>query len=955
MMQWSTGSGIVSSTRSSIGCSVPANPCGCGPKSSRSCSTCCEHQDRTVLKQELCEQVWPQQFISDATLESTVRAVRQAIGDSGRAQQLIRTVYGYGYRFMAAVEESADLPPGAAAAAMQSLPVSTSAPPLDGDLNTPLVPRTPMSPGGDDDHPATGMRGDEEPTPQPTPPSTQHPPPPPLTPPPPPTLPPSPPSPPPLPPPPPPSPPSPPSSAPLPLLPPPFPLTRSSMSSMSTCGRHRSPRVEGQCLSYGQAIPFGPVLALLRQPCGITEADTPEVVTAKVRLTLHTVGIDPEEGAPDVCQLLGLPVGRERLADLSPERRKTRTFETLRHLYLGSSHHHPLVLAVENLHWIDPTSEAFLASLVEHLAGARLFVPAYLPAGVSPALDRQVLRHPDHLASAVDRGQPAAGRVGPPDGHDPATLVQQILTKAQGNPFFLEEIAQTWSTRARGARERDGAATRHPAPGDRTGRVGGAYRSPASRREGAAADVGGDWPGVFAPAAHADCGPAGSRGIAAPVRPPGAELLYEQPAAPEPTVTFKHILTQEVAYRSLSQARQRALHERTAEAIEALVSERLAEHYSELAYHYSRSDNSAESRRLSPARGTTGGRPVVLSGSDHTSHPGLGLLPHLPDAQERSRQELDQITLGHALIATKGQAAPDVEQAFTRARALCEQLGETSQLSAVLGGLRAVYEVRGELLKARELAEQMLGLAQRAQEPARLMQAYIALGQTLFYLGVFAPARAYLEQGMALDDPTRDRSGAVRFSSQIQGVNGRRYAAWTLWYLGYPEQAQQRSHEAIALAQQRAHPYSVAYALYHAAVLHCLRREAQLLKREQRRYGAGGQQELPLMVAGEHSPGAGVAVQGQRAEGIAHMRQGMDAEGMIGRVNRPHRVAMLAEIYGQIGQTAEALRLLAEALVLTHQYGGHFYAAEVYRLTGELLLMQDRAGMSRRIRLQNCW
>ena len=93
-----------------------------------------------------------------------------------------------------------------------------------------------------------------------------------------------------------------------------------------------------------------------------------------------------------------------------------------------------------------------------------------------------------------------------------------------------------------------------------------------------------------------------------------------------------------------------------------------------------------------------------------------------------------------------------------------------------------------------------------------------------------------------------------------------------------------------------------------------------------------------MVARGTFPRGWALAVQGQRAEGIAHMREGMDAEGMMGRVQRPYRGAMLAEVYGQIGQTAEALRLLAEARVLTHQYGGHFYAAEVHRLTGELLL-----------------
>jgi len=250
------------------------------------------------------------------------------------------------------------------------------------------------------------------------------------------------------------------------------------------------------------------------------------------------------------------------------------------------------------------------------------------------------------------------------------------------------------------------------------------------------------------------------------------------------------------------------------------------------------------------------------------------------------------------------------------------------------------------LPKAREVAEQMLGLAQHEQDPARLMQAHIALGQTLFYLGVFAPARAYLEQGMALDDPTRDRSGAVRLSSQIQGVNGRRYAAWTLWYLGYPEQALQRSHEAIALAQKREHPYTLAYALHHAAVLHGLRREAQAAYAQAEEViSLARQQELPVMVMrGTFPSGWALAVRGQRAEGIAQMRQGMDAEGMIGRVQRPYRLALLAEVYGQIGQTTEARHLLEEALALTHHFGGHFYQAEVYRLIGEILLIRNAGG-----------
>jgi predicted ATPase len=366
-----------------------------------------------------------------------------------------------------------------------------------------------------------------------------------------------------------------------------------------------------------------------------------------------------------------------------------------------------------------------------------------------------------------------------------------------------------------------------------------------------------------------------------------------------------------------------------------------------LAHHYSRSDHTEKAVAYFQRAGQQAAdRSAYREAITHLTR-GLDLLQHLSDTPKRSQQELDlQITLGHALIATKGQAAPEVVYAFTRGRALCEQLGETPQLLVVLGGLRSVYEVRGELQKALELAEQLLSLAQREQDPARLMMAHIWMGMTLFYLGAFALARAHLDQGMALYEPTQDRSAAVRFSSQIPGVTCRRYAARTLWYLGYPEQARQRSHKAVALAQERAHPYSVAYALYFAAELHCLRREAPAAQAQAEAMIAHAcQQELSGMVArGTVLLGWALAAQGQRTEGIAQIHQGMDADAqrtMRGEVQRPYRLALLAEAYGRIGQASEALRLLDEALALTRQFGGHFYQAELHRLTGEMWLMQD--------------
>jgi predicted ATPase len=299
------------------------------------------------------------------------------------------------------------------------------------------------------------------------------------------------------------------------------------------------------------------------------EADAPEAVTAKVRRTLQTVGIAPEEGGPYVFQLLGLQVGSDRLTTLSPEVRKTRTFETLRQLYLTSSQQHPLVLAVENLHWIDPTSEVFLTSLIEHLAGAPLFVlltyrPGYRPPWIDKSYATQMVLAP----LSVEDSRRVLGSVLPTDTIS-APLEQQILTKAQGNPFFLEEIAQTLVEQ--GALRRESGMTLPPAlqlPATVQDVLGARIdRLPADEKALLQ---------TLAVIGHVCSRRLLMHIVAQPEAEvsqrlsslQGTELLYKQPAAPEPTVTFKHILTQEVAYHSLSHERQRALHERTAQAID---------------------------------------------------------------------------------------------------------------------------------------------------------------------------------------------------------------------------------------------------------------------------------------------------------------------------------------------------------------------------------------------------
>ena len=189
-----------------------------------------------------------------------------------------------------------------------------------------------------------------------------------------------------------------------------------------------------------------------------------------------------------------------------------------------------------------------------------------------------------------------------------------------------------------------------------------------------------------------------------------------------------------------------------------------------------------------------------------------------------------QIALGPALRATKGSAAPEVEQTYARARALCRQVDETPQLFSTLQGLWLVSFNRGALLTARELGEQLDRLAQRMADPTHRLTVHETLGLTLFYLGDYTTARTHLDQGMVLIDPTAPQVQTLHHHVRAPGVGCLVMMAHTLWCMGYPAQALQWGQEALALAQTLADPYSLAFTQYYAVYPHHRRREAPVVQ-----------------------------------------------------------------------------------------------------------------------------
>jgi predicted ATPase len=216
------------------------------------------------------------------------------------------------------------------------------------------------------------------------------------------------------------------------------------------------------------------------------------------------------------------------------------------------------------------------------------------------------------------------------------------------------------------------------------------------------------------------------------------------------------------------------------------------------------------------------------------------------------------------------------------------------------------------------------------------------LGDTLFWLGELASARAHLEQGLALYNPQQHRSDVFLYGYD-PGVFGLSYTALVLWFLGYPDQALKRNHEALALAQELSHPVSLASALVFAARLHQYRREVQLTQERAEAFVALSiERGFALWVVwGTLLQGWALVEQGEEEEGIAQIRQGLAAYQAMGAgLGRSDFLALLAEAYGKVGQAEEGLSVLTEALAVVDKTGEHFYEADLYRLRGELTLQR---------------
>ena len=407
---------------------------------------------------------------------------------------------------------------------------------------------------------------------------------------------------------------------------------------------------------------------------------------------------------------------------------------------------------------------------------------------------------------------------------------------------------------------------------------------------------------------------------------------------------FVHALYQEVLYEQISATRRSRLHRQIGERQEQGYGEHAKEIAAELAMHFERGRDYERAVEYLQQAGENAVRRSANKEAERHLTTGLKLLYKLPDTPMRTQQELTlQLTLGALCMATKGFAAPEVERAYHRALALCEQTGEQKQIFTALRGLALHYTMRLEHQTARRMADQLLGIAQQAQDPDLLIEAHRMQGGSRLWIGEFLNAHAHLESGMALYDPQKHRTHAFRYG-QDPGVACRLLAFQVLWILGYPDQALKRAQEAFTLAQEFSHVNTRGYGLACLPQIHLFRGEWHAAQaRAEVSVTFATEMGLPYFFAQQSIIlGSALAAQGHNKDGIEKMRQGLAAQRATGGQGLQQLwLALQVEAYIVARQFAEGWTALEEALAIRPKYGERYWETELYRLQGALLLAQD--------------
>jgi tetratricopeptide (TPR) repeat protein len=677
---------------------------------------------------------------------------------------------------------------------------------------------------------------------------------------------------------------------------------------------------ELHCLPEHSRSPFYPLTALFGTTLGFSTEDSPEARFDKLAayVELHYANAEPDT-VPLLAGMLSLPLRAPyRASASSPQQQREKLLKIVLGRLFDLASRQPVLLIVEDLHWADPSTIELLEMFVtRELATPMLAVLTARPGFVPPWREAMADAITLGALDDVDTNELIA-TVAP--GIAPATA-RRIIARADGIPLFAEELARQSAVNDLAAIPgtlQDLLATRLDGMGQ------------ARIAAQAAASIGREFTLELmhrvTPFDEATLG----RYLA---QLQSAGLVQEEAGN---RFQFRHALLCDAAYHSQTRTEREARHRHIAEALRASGGDIRPEL---LAQHWAAGGEIHEAVACWSKAGKLAARHSASVEAIMHFRSGLALVETLPDTTERVRLELDlQIGLGAAACAAQGYASAEGADAYARAMALCTRHESGPDMFRALWGLWGSASSRSGYADALILARRLLDISQRSGDPMQGQQAHFAMGNTLYWQGQFSEARKHLERVSETYLPVYHQGHVAEFGEDA-GITSASYASWVLWFLGYPDQALESSARAVALARQLGHPYSLAYALTFATILHCrMRQPEQALALGDETLNLATEHGFPLWQIGATLSCGWALVMQNHAEGIESLRLCVEATraamgGVTLIVLEP-----LADANAFLGFADQALSICDEALALGRAIGDHQTEAELHRLRGEALL-----------------
>ena len=699
-----------------------------------------------------------------------------------------------------------------------------------------------------------------------------------------------------------------------------------------------------QCSPYHSQSAFFPVIEQIEKAVQLTAREADSEKIAKLKAYLPRLTNNSVEPVLLIAKLLSVYTeNHDEVSELTPQQIKNKTISTLLDMLLAFSLQRPTLCIFEDAHWVDPSTLELLDLIISRIGHARVLLivscrPEFHPPWIAHAnitihsLTRLSQTEVRTLIRDLLKGRNISEE-----------LVDQIIEKADGVPLFIEELTSSTlsaplQTQGTSGRTAQPALLRVPetlsdALMERLDRV-----APSRRVVQTAAVIGREF--------SYDLLAAASRltdedMVSVLSQLEQADIIYRVAISPSVRFAFKHVLLRDAIYDSLLRSKRQQVHSDIA-AILKNDYPKLVENQPELlAYHYQEAGNHQLAIRC---WFESGQRALAHSANVEAIanfRKALQLLNALPETSDRSKQEIDiQLALGIPLIAVRGYASTETREAFSRARTLCLRLGNIPEYFQTLFGLWGHSWMSGKNDDAFRMADEFLSRSRALSDSVLLMVAHRVMGSTLLTTGDFRSSANHFEEAIRLSFSKGKQPLYNLYMVEPQAAS-LLLLSWDLWFLGYPDQSLSRVSEALALAQDLGHPYTVAFAHYMTSVVHLLRGDAaRALESAEKSFEMSQEQRFSLyVILSRISRGRAIGNLGRLGEARTELALGIDEARRNGvGFMLPMMDSWLADVHAKTGENECALSIVERILANIGDVTGRSWEAELHRQRAQILL-----------------